>query len=79
MIKSTLSTRHTGQGTRYEVCGQLILRSDLALLQSTFDFKCDISVNRGDRAILRSELALLQTMFDVTLWLQSIVHIPHTS
>ena len=63
-----LSKCHTGCGTRYEVCGQLILRSDLALLQTMFDLKQrDISVNRRDRAILKSDLALLQTMFDVTL------------
>ena len=62
---------HTGRGTRYEVCRQLILRSDLALLQTMFDLKHDISVNRRDRAILRSDLVLLQTMLDV-------VHIPHT-
>ena len=77
-----LSTCHTGRCTRYEVCGQLILRSDLVLLQTMFDLKHVIPVNRRERAILRSDLALLQTMFGVTLvyfWPKSIVHIPHTS
>ena len=67
-----------GRGTRYEVYGQLILRSDLALLPTMFDLKQrDISVNKRDRAILRSNLALvMQTMFDVTLW---PFNCPHTS
>ena len=43
----------------------MILRSDLAFLQTMFDLKRDISVNRRARAILRSDLALLQTMFDL--------------